>query len=79
MGSKVIDFFDFLKGTLITMKENIEDLNIDSGFGSKDLDEVLRNPEDRLRFEEAVEKLKSSGKKSETVTFSDRELEISIE
>jgi len=79
MGNKIIKFFVFLKGTLVSLRQNIDDLKIESEYGSRDLEEILRNPEDRNKFEETVEKLKNSPVKSQKVNFSDRELEISIE
>lgn len=79
MGKKFLSLLDFLFLTFGNIKENMEELKIDSELGSKDLDEILKNPADRDKFEKALEQLKNSKTKTTSVKFSDRELEISID
>lgn len=79
MGNALSTLISFFSDTLGGIKENMDELRIDSEFSSKDLDEVLKNPEDRIIFEAEIEKLKNSKIKTTTVKFSDRELQISID
>ena len=79
MGNTFSTLISFFSDTFGGIKENMEELRIDSEFGSKDLDEVLKNPEDRIKFETELDKLKNSKIKTTTVKFSDRELQISID
>jgi len=79
MGNAIKTLFSFLSDTFVGIKDNMDELKIESEIGLNDLDEVLKNPKDRIIFEEELEKLKNGKEKTAKVKFSDRELQISID
>lgn len=71
--------YDAFGSIFTVLKGSLELLNPYSGIGSKDLDAILQNREDRILLDKTIEELKLSGEKSKKVRFSDRELIISID
>lgn len=70
---------NIIRNYINVVKESFDLLEPNSGLGSKDLDAILQNNEDRKLLDETIEDLKLKKYKSKKVQFSDRELEISIE
>ncbi|MBW3519494.1 hypothetical protein [Flavobacterium sp. NKUCC04_CG] len=75
----IFSLMNGISSTVKQMRENVSYLEMESRLGSKDLEDIIKNPEDREKLDRTLQELRENKNKTKTVDFSDRTLEISIE